>query len=443
MSRFISPSLFENSQLESLKDCCIGKDGPIYFLFSYKGERYSECTTTIFDPDENEKEFKDLAKECDCEDTEQANEGRNQLTGLAGLAGKGKGGKDEDDPCICYCENRRTGGGLLGYQGSKRRGRPRTGLGAYGRAGSSGLGGLGGRTGLGGLGNTGLGGYGNGGTSGLGNTGLGGYGRGGTSGLGGLGSNTGLGGYGTAGLAGGRTGLGSYGQRGTSGLGGLGGRTGLGGYGAGGTSGLGGLGGRTGLGGLGNGGSQTALGGIRQSGLGGFVFNPIQFQIVLKKPDFRHWRLFHVNHCKAARFQVEERRQPRRGVVRHCPQQSWQGGKVRLLFSRIFATEILLSTPFIRNTSICAFGPAVCDKPQNLNNTESKFGEYQIRYFFDTKHRYILIMIHCSLYSGGKSVVLAAPGSSQRTPLGPILNPLHVQKGRDDYFSFETLILPC
>ena len=50
-------------------------------------------------------------------------------------------------------------------------------------------------------------------------------------------------------------------------------------------------------------------------------------------------------------------------------------------------------------------------------------------------------MIHCSLYSGGKSVVLAAPGSSQRTPLGPILTPLHVQKGRDDYFSFEALIL--
>ena len=40
-------------------------------------------------------------------------------------------------------------------------------------------------------------------------------------------------------------------------------------------------------------------------------------------------------------------------------------------------------------------------------------------------------------------MVLAAPGSSQRTPLGPILTPLHVQKGRDDYFSFEALILPC
>ena len=223
----------------------------------------------------------------------------------------------------------------MGFQGSKRRGRPRTGLGGFDRAGSSGLGGLGGRTGLGGygrggtsglggVGNTGLGGYDYGGTSGLGNTGLGGYGRGGTSGLGGLGGNTGLGGYGTAGLAGSRTGLGGYGQRGTSGLGGLGGRTGLGGYGAGGTS---GLGGRTGLGGLGNGngGSNTALGGINQSGLGGFICSCTQ--IHFKKPDFRHWRLFQVDHRKAAGFQ--EGWKPRRGLVRNCPQQSWKGGKVR------------------------------------------------------------------------------------------------------------------
>lgn len=263
-----------------------------HFPFYYKGERYSECTTTIFDPDENKKEFKDLAKECNCkEEEEEEGEGGNQLTGLAGLGGKGKtgGNEDEEDPCICYCENRRTGGGLLGFQGSKRRGRPRTGLGAYGRAGTSGLGGLGGQTGLGGygrggtsglggLGNTGLGGYGNGGTSGLGgygnggtsglgNTGLGGYGRGGTSGLGGLGGNTGLGGYGNnGGLGGGRTGLGGYGRGGTSGLGGLGGRTGL--------SGL-----------AGNAGSNTALGGINKSGLGGLA--GCAKSTIAKLPEFK------------------------------------------------------------------------------------------------------------------------------------------------------------
>merc|ERR1711971_1235611 len=63
-----------------------------HFPFYYKGERYSECTTTIFDPDENAKEFKDLEKECKCEDVDQSNEGdegRYRLTGLAGLAGKG------------------------------------------------------------------------------------------------------------------------------------------------------------------------------------------------------------------------------------------------------------------------------------------------------------------------------------------------------------------